>query len=61
MVKETRLGYSTTQIIFFRKKNFLIMGLTNGIVLVWHMDRLLSEGKLPGKKMIRLFENIHYK
>jgi hypothetical protein len=58
---ESNLGYATSQIVYFQKKNLLIVALSEGAVLFWDLKKLLARGEIPGKKMIKMFHNIHFK
>lgn len=61
MLYETDLGYSTAQIVFFRKRDLLVVAFANGSVLFWELDRLMSRGRIPGKKMIKMLHSLHSK
>lgn len=58
---EAKVGYPISQIIFFKKKEYIIVGLVGGMVLFYDLKVLKGRGEVAGKKMVKLFHDIHYK
>ena len=59
---ETDIGFPTSQMIYFRKKDLLLTALNEGEVLFWDMKQLMAKGKLVtenNKKMIKIINDIH--
>ena len=57
---EVDIGFATSQMIYFRKKNYILTALDEGLVLFWSLDRLLAkEGKPEMKKMVKMLPEVH--
>lgn len=58
---ETRVGSPVVQLLFVRKAGVLLVGLVDGVVLMWKLERILNSVGNPGRKMIKMVHDVHYK
>lgn len=58
---ETRVGSPVVHMLYVRKAAILLVALADGTLLMWKLDRILDSEANPGRKMVKMVHDIHYK